>query len=102
MERRTVGIIGTIIAVMVCGFPGLFFLCWGSIAALVSFIPSAEINIFGSGEAQMSLFAGMTSLCLGIIFLAIPFVVGFFTLRKPSEKISVDVLDIDESLPPAI
>jgi len=102
MERRTVGIIGTIVAVMLCGFPGLFFLCWGSIAALVSFIPSAAIDIFGSGKAQISLFAGITSLCLGIIFLTIPFFVGFFSLRKPPEKISDDVLDIDDPLPPAI
>ena len=48
MERRTIGIIGTIIAVMLCGLPGLFFLCWGSIAALVSFVPGSEIDIFGS------------------------------------------------------
>ena len=102
MERRTVGIVGTIVAVMLCGFPGLFFLCWGSIAALVGFIPGAEIDIFGSAEPRTSLFTGMTSFCLGIIFLAIPFVVGFFALRKLPERISEDVLDYEDPLPPAI
>jgi len=42
---------------------------------------------------------GLGGFCVGIIFIAIPIAVGFFTLReKPDEEIA----KADEPLPPAI
>jgi len=82
MEKRTVGIVSTVIAVLLCGCPGLFSLCWGSIAAIVSFVPNAEINIGGSSDPTTALVSGLGACCFGILFILIPVAVGFFTLRN--------------------
>lgn len=95
MNKNT-GIIATVVAVIFCGCPGLASLCWGITSAAVSFMPGADININGSSDPQSALFAGLGGLCLGIIFIAIPVAVGFFTLRKkPAAVVS------NEPLPPA-
>ncbi len=97
MNKNT-GIIATVVAALLCGCPGLIALCWGGLAAIISFIPGADINIGGSSDPQTALFTGLGSLCAGIIFTAIPIVVGVVTLRKkpePAAPVS------NEPLPPA-
>jgi len=89
MEKRQVGLIATIVTALCCGCPGLFSICWGGIAAAVSFMPNADIDIGGSSDPQTALFTGIASLCGGIIFLAIPIVVGVLTLRKKPEEVAV-------------
>ncbi len=98
MEKRQVGLIATIVTALCCGCPGLFSICWGGLAAIVSFIPDADINIGGSSDPQAALITGIASLCGGIIFLAIPIVVGVLTLRKKPEETSVVS---SEPVPPA-
>jgi hypothetical protein len=56
--------------------------CWGGLAAVVSFVPGADIDIGGSSDPTAALFSGLGAVCLGILFVAIPVAVGFFTLRK--------------------
>ena len=85
MNNRNTGMIATIAAAVLCGCPGLFALFWGSLAAVVSFMPGADINIGGSSDPRTALFSGLGTLCVGILFLAIPVAVGFFTLRKKPE-----------------
>jgi hypothetical protein len=98
MDRKTTGIILTIAAVLLCGCPGLFSLFFGGLMAVVSFVPDANIDIFGSTDPQSALNFGLGALCLGALFVAIPIVVGVLALRrKPPQSISSD-----ESLPPAI
>ena len=82
MEKKTVGIIATAVTALCCGCPGLFSLCWGALAALVSFMPGADINIGGSKDPQSALITGVGAFCFGILFIAIPIVIGFFVLRK--------------------
>ncbi|HSO26775.1 MAG TPA: hypothetical protein VLS48_01805 [Anaerolineales bacterium] len=82
MENRTAGIIATVVAVLLCGCPGLFALCMGAIMVPVSFTPGAEIDMFGSNDPQAALSTGLVLLCLGLLFIAIPVVVGFLTLRN--------------------
>lgn len=82
MNNKNTGLIATIAAALLCGCPGLFALCWGSIAAVVSFVPGADIDIGGSSDPTAALFSGLGALCLGLLFVAIPVAVGFFTLRK--------------------
>jgi hypothetical protein len=85
MDKRTTGIIVTLVAVLLCGCPGLFALCFGSLSAVVSFVPGADINIGGSSDPAAALTMGLVALCLGLLFVAIPVVVGFLTLRnRPS------------------
>lgn len=96
MDKRTTGIIATIATGLLCGVPGLFALCFGVIAAAVSQIQGAEIDLGGSNDPMTALFLGVGVICVGIIFIAIPIAVGFFTLRKrePASEFS------DEPIPP--
>jgi len=86
-NNRNTGIIATIVAVVLCGCPGLFAFCWGSISALVSFVPGADINIGGSSDPTSALLAGLGSLCVGVLFIAVPVAVGYFMLRKKPEAV---------------
>jgi hypothetical protein len=98
MDKQTTGIVATIAAVLLCGCPGLLGLCWGAIAIPASLIPGADIDIFGSSDAQAAFAIGIVALCLGVILVAIPVVVGFVTLRDKKEPTPVS----DEPIPPAI
>jgi hypothetical protein len=110
MDKKTTGLVATIAAVILCGCPGIFGLCMGSTSLIASFIPGAEIDVFGSNDPAAATTMGFVFLCLSIIFIAIPIVVGIVTLRKPKEEAPV-VLDAepsaeskpvdDEPLPPA-
>lgn len=89
MEKRTVGIAATAITALCCGCPGLFSLCWGALAAVVSFVPNANINIGGSSDPKMALLTGVGACCGGLLFIAIPIAVGFVMLRnKPAEVVT--------------
>ncbi len=95
MQNRTGGVIATIVAVLLCGCPGLFALCFGAIAAGASFIPGSEIDMFGSNDPQSALVSGVGALCLGLIFVLVPIAVGFFTLRKKPGSGPIDVAYAD-------
>ena len=98
MDKRTVGLIATIATVLLCGCPGLLAVFMGAIFAVVSFVPNANIDIGGSNDPQAALAFGGVALCLGIIFIIIPIVVGFLTLRKKPAKVTTPVSN--EPLPP--
>lgn len=99
MDKKKTGIIATVATALLCGCPGLFSLCYGAIAASVSFIPGADINMFGSTEPQAALSYGIGALCVGLIFIAIPIVVGVLTLRKKPEEMATVIVP-EEPLPP--
>lgn len=82
MDRRTTGIIATLIAVLLCGCPGLLLLFTGAVTAFASQVPGANIDIGGRNDAQAALSWGMAILCLGVLLVAIPVVVGILTLRN--------------------
>lgn len=82
MDKRTTGIIATVATTLLCGCPGLFALCFGAISAVVGFIPGADIDIGGSNDPAAAITMGLVALCLGIIGVAVPVVVGFVTLRN--------------------
>jgi hypothetical protein len=84
MDRKT-GIIATVAAGILCGCPGLFSCFWGLIASVVSFMPDADIDIGGSSDPAAALFAGLSAIGLGIIFVVIPIAVWYFMVRgKPA------------------
>jgi hypothetical protein len=56
----------------------------GGMFAVISLIPGADINIGGSSDPQAALITGLSILCGGLLFVAIPVGIGFFTLRKKS------------------
>ncbi|HSF81147.1 MAG TPA: hypothetical protein VLA49_07930 [Anaerolineales bacterium] len=98
MDKKTTGIIATSVSAILCGCPGFFGLCFGAISALASFVPGAEIDIFGSSSPRAALTTGIGTLCLGIVFLAVPVIVGWVTLRSKTEPAALP----DEPIPPAI
>jgi len=91
MDKRTTGIIATVATALLCGCPGLFGLCMGSISLLASVIPGAEIDVFGSSDPGAASTMGIVFLCMSVIFIAIPIVVGVVTLRKKPEDAAAPV-----------
>lgn len=90
MEKRTLGIIGLVVTVLFCGLPGLCGLCAGPIFVLVGLIPGSEIDMFGSSDPSAAVAFGVGTLCVSVLFVAIPAVIGFLTLRKKSAAAEVD------------
>jgi hypothetical protein len=101
MDRKTTGILVTVITALCCGCPGLLSICWGSLAAFASFVPNADLDIGGSSDPTTALLTGAGALCLGVVFVAIPIAAGFFLLRQQPAAIA-EVIDFDEPVPPAI
>jgi hypothetical protein len=100
MDKKTTGIIATVAAALLCGCPGLASLCFGAFFALASQIPGAEIDMFGSKDPAQALNYGIGGVCVGIVFIIIPIVVGFLMLRKKPE--TAPFPPPDEPVPPAI
>ena len=96
MDTKTKGIVATIAAVVLCGCPGLFMCFFGATTLAASQTPGADIDVFGSSDPTSALTMGIVFLCLSVIFILIPIVVGFFMLRKKPE-----VVESSEPLPPA-
>jgi preprotein translocase subunit SecF len=82
MNNKNTSLIATIVAVVLCGCPGLFGLCFGAVSLLASFVPGAEIDVFGSSDPAAATTMGLVALCLSIVFIAIPVIVWFVTRRK--------------------
>ncbi|MFN3490669.1 MAG: hypothetical protein ACK40V_00445 [Anaerolineales bacterium] len=93
MNNKNTGLIATIAAVVLCGCPGLLAVFYGGLMSVISFIPGADINIQGSSDPSVALGTGLGSCCVGLLFVAIPIAVWYFTMRKKPEAI--------ESTPPA-
>ncbi|GER78186.1 MAG: hypothetical protein JETCAE02_11980 [Anaerolineaceae bacterium] len=87
MNRNT-GVIATVAAVLLCGCPGIFICLFGALTA-------AGQGTFN--DQSLSPTVGFVLLCLSLVFIAIPVVVGVVTLRKKPEAAPVS----NEPLPPA-
>lgn len=89
MDRRTMGIIGTMVTIFLCGIPGLVGLCFGAVIA------AGLVEGIDPGAA---LATGLAVLCLGLIGVATPILVGVLTLRR---KAAYNAQYPDEPIPPA-
>ena len=101
MDKKTTGLIATIATALLCGCPGLIGLCMGAMFALVGAIPGSNIDIGGSSDPSAAIGTGLAMLCGGVIFIAIPIVVGFVTLRKKPEEATSVSTPVSETTPPA-
>jgi len=99
MEKRQIGLIATIATVLCCGLPGCGSLCMGGMFAFVGGIPGADIDVGGSSDPAAAIGLGIAMLCVGLIFIAIPVAVGFFTLRNKPAVVEAPVSS--EPFPPA-
>jgi hypothetical protein len=61
-----------------------------------SFVPNAQIDVFGSSDPRSATTMGLVTLCVSVIFLAIPVVTWFLTRSKEAPSLP----DIDP-IPPA-
>lgn len=90
MDKKTVGIIALVVTILFCGLPGLCGLCFGSLTLFVGFFPGADIDIMGSSDPSAAIASGIGTICGSIIFIAIPVVVGFLTLRKKPDAAEME------------
>lgn len=96
MNNRTTGIILTILAVLLFGCPGLFCLCSGLVGAMVGLSGDPYYYLGVDTEPDTALVAGLSIICLSVILIAIPIIVGVFTIRgKPDKE---EVLTIDSRI----
>ncbi|MGA2491141.1 MAG: hypothetical protein ABSF99_13320 [Anaerolineales bacterium] len=101
-EDKTWAIVGTVVAIILCGLPGLCLLCPSAIAIFARQVPDPT-SPYGEMIPQIW---GILPLCLSVIFIAIAVLVPVLTLRKkkpaPVEPPPADVLPPEvPPLPPA-
>ena len=87
MDKKTVAIIITVLACLLCACPGLSGIAMGAMFALMSFIPGADIDVMGSSDPKAALNFGMFTLVGGIVFVVIAAVVIFFAWRKKKNAV---------------
>jgi hypothetical protein len=86
VDKKTTGIIATVVTSLLCGCPGLFLCLGGALTAAGVGTYTTEILGTNSAGRTPPLY-GFGGLCLGIVLIAIPIVVGVLTLRnKPAAK----------------
>jgi hypothetical protein len=96
MEKKTVGIIATIVAVVLCGCPGLCLCLLGALTAAGAMPYTTDM--FGvQSTGTIPTWWGIVALCLALIFILIPILVGVFTLRNKPAPTPVS----NEPIPPA-
>ena len=81
MKNKTGGIIATLASLLFCGLPGFILLCMGAAGIITPRSPNSTTT-----DSNFLLIIGV-QICLGFLFLFIPIVVGFFTLRNKSKPI---------------
>ena len=104
MDKKTVGLIATIGTTLVCACPGLCLCLWG-----VMGLSGTPIDVTGfdgqTSSEPMGTGVAIALLCVSLIAIATPAVVGFFTLRNKPEDDVIDAAPItpvsDEPIPPA-
>jgi hypothetical protein len=95
-QSKTGAIIGTVVAIALCGLPGLCLLCPAGVAALSGWV---NYNTVGF---ELPTWVGGVFLCLSVVFIAIAVLVPVLTLRKKKSAVpAVEVLPPQEPLPPA-
>ena len=91
MDKRTLGIILTIATVLLCGCPGLLMCLGGAMtAAGLGTYTTDVLGTTGVGELPSGYGYGM--LCLGLIGIAIPIIIGIVMLRKPKGVAPTDIV----------
>jgi hypothetical protein len=110
MDKKTVGLIATIGTFFLCACPSIFLCVWGGIG--VAQVPIDKTFNGQTVNEPMSMGVGVVLLCLSLIGLLTPVVVGFFTLRKKPEDTAINAAPMsdlgiesdpfknDEPLPP--
>ncbi|HVM73220.1 MAG TPA: hypothetical protein VMT91_15755 [Anaerolineales bacterium] len=97
-ENRTWAIVGTVLAILLCGCPGLTMCLFGLVFAFGK-IPDTTDTFGGTIPSWV----GFSMMCLALIFIAIAVVVPILLLRKKkaaTEAVTIDVLPPQPPQPP--
>lgn len=89
MQNRTVGIVATVITALFCGCLSIISCVWGFIIS-----SGQPIDVTSNGVTTpqtLSPTIGYVLLCVSLLMILVPVVVGFFTLRKKPDTSGVDV-----------
>ena len=87
MDKKTVAIIITVAACLLCACPGLLGVFMGVMFAIVSFIPGADIDIIGRGDPRAALNFGITAFVIGIVMVIIAAIVILFVWKKKKNAV---------------
>lgn len=93
MDKRTTGIIATVVSALLCGCSSLFLCIFG----FGTVTGNGTYNL-GSQAGNMPPTIGYVFLCLSVILILVPVAVGFFTLRKKPEAVPASN---EKPIPPA-
>lgn len=74
MDKKTKGLIFTIVTAVIFGFPGLFLV---GMALIIILSADAAAELHGDYAATIVFFI------FGLILISLPIFVGYFTLRAP-------------------
>ncbi len=96
MDARTKGLVATIASVLLCGCPGLFMCVFGALVAAGAPVTTELNGVSNTNQLPASM--GVALLCVALIFILIPVVVGFLTLRSKKPAVAPVA---SEPLPPA-
>lgn len=100
-ENRTWAIVGTILAILLCGCPGLT-MCLVGVGFATGTVPDSS-NIFGD-SGMVPNWIGFALLCVSLVFIVIAVVVPILLLRKkktaPEAATTIDVFPPQPPLPP--
>jgi hypothetical protein len=100
-ETRTWAIVGTVLAILLCGCPGLTMCLFGVVFATGK-VADTNYNFGNSGYIPG--WIGFALLCVSLIFIAIAVVVPILLLRKkkpaPEAAAPIDVFPPQPPLPP--
>jgi TRAP-type C4-dicarboxylate transport system permease small subunit len=97
-KKKTGAIIATVVSSLICG-------CTAIIACVFGFLGVFQVPIDTTvngytSTAPMPSWLGFALLCLSLIFIAVPVIIGLVTLRKKKQP-AVTELPPSEPLPPA-
>lgn len=93
MDKKTTGLIATIATALLCGCTGFCLCLFGIVTAAGAMPYTTEFNGI-SDQGYLPSGWGYAMLCLSVLFIAIPVVVGFLTLRNPKESTPA-VVDVE-------
>ena len=87
MDKKTVAIIITVAACLLCACPGLLGVFMGVIFAIVSVFPGAEIDVLGSPDPKAALNFGVTAIIVGVVMVIIAAIVILFAWKKKKNAV---------------
>ena len=95
MNNRTTAIIVTVVAALLFGCPGLLCLCSGITAAIIGLSGDPNFYFGVDTEPSRTLNSGLIFICLSVVLIAIPVVVGFLSIRRKTQPDGDEVVVID-------